>query len=232
MTDVKTAVVTGASSGVGREVSILLSQADYQLVLAGRREQQLRDTAELCQNECLIVPTDLCDPQAVRDLVDTATQAFGRLDALANIAGFAPMAPIEQTTEQSWRQVVDANLSYVVHLTAAAWPMLIQHGGVIVNVSSMASIDPFPGLHLYAVAKAGLNMFTLAAAREGEPHGVRTVALAPGAIETPMLRALFDETMIPKDRTLSPTLVAQHIVDLITGRCAFQSGEVIQLPNP
>ena len=86
----------------------------------------------------------------------------------------------------------------------------------MVNVSSMASIDPFPGFATYAAAKIG----------------VKAVAVAPGAVETPMLRSMFNEQMIPKDKALSPEQVAKIITDCITGERAFTSGETIAVPSP
>jgi NAD(P)-dependent dehydrogenase (short-subunit alcohol dehydrogenase family) len=96
-------------------------------------------------------------------------------------------------------------------------------------VSSMASIDPFPGFAAYAAAKAGLNMLTHVTAREGAAIGLKAVAIAPGAVETPMLRSAFDERAIPRHAALSPQAVASLIADCITGRRAFQPGEVIQI---
>ncbi len=98
----------------------------------------------------------------------------------------------------------------------------------MVNVSSMASIDPFPGFSIYAASKLAVNMFTRCIAQEG----LRAVAIAPGAVETPMLRGLFDESVIPRDKALDPAEVAKVIVDCITGNRAFESGEVITVPSP
>jgi len=133
-------------------------------------------------------------------------------------------------------QVIDTNLTSVVHLTAAVWPHLRKSdehaGGVIVNVSSMASFDPFPGFALYAAAKIGVNMFTLCTGREGAEHGIRAVCIAPGAVETSMLRGLFDESVIPPDKALSPDAVAACIADCITGRRDYESGETIEFASP
>ena len=107
-----------------------------------------------------------------------------------------------------------------------------QQSGFIGSVSSMASIDPFPGFSIYAAAKAGVNLFTLVTGREGQKIGVRAMAVAPGAVETGMLRKLFDESVIPADATLSPDEVAKVIVDCLENKRAFEVGQTIELPSP
>ncbi len=234
----RVAIVTGASSGIGRQTSIQLADKGYHLLLVGRHRQKLEETRRLARNrsssgQAEIALTDLCDAASARQLVDSASKRFGRIDAIANVAGYAPMLPIEQVSAEQWRAVIDTNLSCVVNLTAAAWPILCKrNGGVIVNVSSMASVDPFPGLSAYATAKAALNMWTRSTAREGQDVGIRAVAVAPGAVETPMLRALFDEATIPKHKTLAPADVARVIVDCVAGTHPFEPGETIFLPSP
>lgn len=236
----KTAIVTGAGSGIGREVSLLLAQKGYQLALVGRNRHKLEETARLAWGErgpdtpgCFVAPLDLCDPRAVRELVLETAKLLGRIDAIANVAGDAPRVPIEEVTPAVWQKCIDTNLSSVVHLVAAAWPILRkQGGGVIVNVSSMASIDPFPGFGIYAASKAGLNMFTHCIAQEGKEANIRAVCVAPGSVETPMLRTHFSTSQIPHEKTLKAQEVAKLICDCITGWRLFKPGEVILMPSP
>lgn len=233
------AIVTGAGSGIGRAASIFLAQTGYHLTLVSRSRDKLEETADLAAQTaapgvaCLVAPTDLRDVTATRNLAHQTFERFGRLDAIANVAGDASMTPIEKVTPDAWRYCIDVNLSAVVHLTASAWPIFrAQGGGVIVNISSMSSIDPFPGLAIYATAKAGLNMFTRCTAREGQDIGIKAVAIAPGAVETPMLRGLFNETDLPTSKTLDPKEVAQVILDCITGERTFEPGETITMSSP
>jgi NAD(P)-dependent dehydrogenase (short-subunit alcohol dehydrogenase family) len=237
MANHKCAVVTGAGSGIGRSTARLLARAGYNVVLVGRTRAKLEETAASLRDgpphESLVLSVELTDPAATRAIVDHALAAFGRIDAMANVAGAAPLLPIEKITPEIWRDCIDANLSYVVNLTAAAWPTFRkQKSGVIVNVSSMASIDPFPGFSIYAAAKVGINMFTKCTASEGKEIGVRAVTVAPGAVETPMLRGLFSETQLPRDKTLRPEEVAKVICGCITGDRKFESGEVIVVASP
>lgn len=156
--------------------------------------------------------------------------AFGRVDALVNNAGYAPLLSLEQTTDEVWRDAIDVNLSATFWLARECWPIFKrQGGGVIVNVSSAAARDPFTGFIAYGAAKAGLNNLGLSLAREGAKDNIRVHTIAPSATETEMFRALPGMASFPKDATMSPDDVARVIVQCITGELAHTSGEVIYL---
>ncbi len=232
MAEDKIAIVTGAGSGIGRAVAVQLGAAGYCVVLVSRRRDKLQETAEMVDGESFVYPADLSNSKAITMLVQDVLASFGRIDALVNVAGHAELLSIDQITAEHWQRTIDVNLSAAVLLTAAVWPTFkTQKSGVVANVSSMASIDPFPGFSIYAAAKIGLNMFTQCTAQEGEAIGVRAVSIAPGAVETPMLRSMFDEDVIGKDKTLSPQEVAAVICGCVTGERAFESGVTIPLPN-
>lgn len=237
--ETKTAIVTGAGSGIGLAVASHLAGTGFNVALAGRTESKLNDAIAAIRDEhgapaerLLAVPTDVTDADACAALVEKTVEQFGGLHALANVAGYAAQVAIDDIDEAEWRRFVDTNLSSAVLLTAAAWPHLKKRGGAIVNVSSMASIDPFPQFSMYAAAKAGVNLFTRCAADEGKRHKIRVVAVAPGAVETGMLRGMFNEKMLPQDKTLDPAEVAVVICDCITGDRTFEPGETIQLASP
>ncbi len=224
------AIITGAGSGIGRATAIALSEAGYAVVLAGRDEAKLGETAAKIGGAAMVLiqPTDVCDPVACAALVNTAADQYGRIDALVNNAGFGLLTSITQIDDATWRQILDTNLSAALYLTRAAWPIFrTQRRGVVVNVSSMSSIDPYPGLGLYGVAKIGLNMLTKITADEGAAAGIRAVAIAPGAVDTPMLRSVFDYKSIPKGAALEPADVAAVIRDCITGKRKFEPAELI-----
>lgn len=238
----KVAIVTGAGSGIGRATAKRLLRAGWRVVGVGRTLDKLESTAEQsgCAERFTVHVCDLCDPDACDALVEETADTMGRIDALINIAGHAEIATIAQTTPQLWRTTVDANLTAVVQLTHACWPTFArQHSGgsggsgesgggsIVVNVSSMASIDPFPGFAAYAAAKAGVNLFTLVTAREGAAIGLRAVSIAPGAVETPLLRSMFDTQTIAPTDTLAPADIADVIMACIDGDRAFEPGEVI-----
>lgn len=232
------ALITGASGGIGRACAMLLARAGYGLLVTGRSRQRLDAARTAIEREGApsghveVVVGDLTDDDVPRQLVDAAVHAFGRLDALVHVAGDAPRGTIDRITPDLWRRCVDTNLSALVLLTAAAWPVFTrQKSGIVASISSMASVDPFPGFSMYAAAKTGVNMFTSCVGVEGRDMDIRAVTVAPGAVETPMLRALFDEKIIPPEQTLDPMTVAGVLVDCITGRREFETGQTILMPS-
>lgn len=222
------AIITGAGRGIGRAAAAELGRRGYALALAARGRDDLEETARLAGDGALCLPTDVTDPAQVERLVRETLGRFGRVDAVVNNAGLAPVRSIVEMTPAEWREVIDTNLSAAFYLTRAAWPALArQGGGVVVNVSSAAARDPFAGFAAYGAAKAGLNLFGLSAAREGEKVGVRVHTIAPAAVETAMFRGLMTPQQYPTEKTLDPSDVARIIADCVTGALRYTSGEVI-----
>jgi hypothetical protein len=221
------AIITGAGRGIGRATAVELAERGYRLALAARGAEGLDETARLVGG-ALCVPTDVTDPSQVESLVRQALERYGRVDAVVNNAGLAPVRPISQMTPEEWRAVIDTNLSAAFYLTRAAWPVFErQRGGVVVNISSAAARDPFPGFAAYGAAKAGLNLFGLSAAREGEKIGVRVHTIAPSAVETEMFRGIMTPDQYPSEKTLDPAEMARMIALCVTGELRYTSGEVI-----
>jgi NAD(P)-dependent dehydrogenase (short-subunit alcohol dehydrogenase family) len=163
-------------------------------------------------------------------LVEKTVAEFGRLDAVVNNAGVAPSCDFDQMSDEQWHAVIDTNLSAAFYLTRAAWPIFRrQKSGVVVNISSIAARDPFAGFAAYGAAKAGLNGLSLSMAREGEKIGVRVHTIAPGAVETNMLRGLFSLQQVPPATVMDPADVAKVIAQCVVGDLQFTSGEVIWL---
>jgi NAD(P)-dependent dehydrogenase (short-subunit alcohol dehydrogenase family) len=221
------AVITGAGGGIGRATAIELAARGYRLVLCGRKRASLEATADAAGGGA-VVPADITLADQVEQVVATAVSQFGRVDLLVNNAGIAPLLGIEQTTDEQWHKVIDTNLSAVFYLCRAVWPHFRrQGGGVIVNVSSLAARDPFPGFAAYGAAKAGLNLLGLSLAREGATMGVRVCTVAPGAVETDLFRSLMTPEQFPASNTLDPADVAKVIAQCAGGELRFTSGEVI-----
>lgn len=232
------AIITGASSGIGLCVARRLAAGGWSVVLAARDEARLNAAAAslahddpACRGRLAVIPADVALPHDAHRLVLETLDRFGRIDAVVNNAGFAPMAPIERHTHDMLARVFAVNAVGPATLIAAAWPTFVrQRRGCVVNVSSMAAKDPFPGFFGYAGAKAGLILMARSCANEGAIHGVRAFAVAPGAVETPMLRSLFSVADLSTEVCLKPEFVAGVIVDCIEGRRDQDNGGVIWLP--
>ncbi len=225
----RVAVITGASRGIGLATALRLAKAGWTIVAAARHADDLAAAAEQVRGvggDCVAVPLDVSRPPEARRLIEAAVERTGRLDALINNAGCAPLAPLDRLTDADFEAVTALNMGAVFQTCRAAWPVLCrQGGGVIVNVSSLASVDPFPGFSLYGASKAWVNLFSRSLAAEGKPHGIRVFAVAPGAVETRLLRGLFPN--FPADQTLAPDDVAAVIEAACDPRVARCSGETL-----
>lgn len=224
-------IVTGASRGIGLEVAARLSAAGTAVVLAARHATELcaaRDRVAVGGTPCEAVVVDVGTAQGARTLVDTAVRRFGRVDILVNNAGDAPLAPIPDTTDETFERCLRANVASVFYCTRSVWPVMqAAGGGTIVNLSSLAAFDPFTGFAVYGGAKAWVNTFTKAADDEGRPHGIRVFAVAPGAVETRMLRQSFPD--FPAAEALAPDDVARVVEACCGTALAHCSGQTLTI---
>ena len=226
------AIITGAGSGIGRATAVALCRRGYRLLLVGRREHLLRETADLLATiragAAAVLPLDVTGEGAGERAVGAALAHFGQIDAVVNNAGVAPSLTVEQTTDDRWRAVVDTNLSAAFAMVRAAWPTFRRRGGgTVVNVSSVAARDPWPGFAAYSAAKAGLIALSLSLAREGAPLGIRAYTVAPGATETPLLRSVPTAAMLAPAQVMDPADVARAIADCVSGQATCDSGGVV-----
>jgi len=242
-----TAIITGAGSGIGRATALRLAGMGFAIALVGRTTETLKTVAaEIAPRgpAPLIIPANVSKPEQVESMVQRTFKHFGRIDVLINNAGMAPAVSLADLTPKLWQEILDTNLSSAFYATRAVWPIMkAQHasptpttppipdamGGVIINISSMAAKDPFPGLGAYAVAKIGLNMLSQVTAREGDSVGIRAIAIAPAAVETPMLRKFVGDQPIDPNQILHPDDIAAAITDFITGPLRHSSGETLYL---
>lgn len=220
-------IVTGAGRGIGQAAAVELDRLGYSLVLVARTTAEIEQKAASLQS-AMAFTADVSESEPAGRVVEAALSRFGRVDALVNNAGYAPVVPVDKMTDAQWRQTIDVNLSSVFYYTRAVWGVFKQQRrGVVVNISSLASRDPFLGFAGYAAAKAGVNLFSMEVAREGAPLGIRVHVVAPGAVETRMLRTAFTTDQVPADRTLAPEDIGRVIAQCVAGDLRHTSGEVI-----
>jgi NAD(P)-dependent dehydrogenase (short-subunit alcohol dehydrogenase family) len=222
-------LVTGGGRGIGRAVCVRLARAGSQIVAVSRTVGELNETkasVERAGGRCHIQPADVGVQDAVRSLVDEVVQRFGCIDTLVNCAGIAPRCAIEELTTDLFEKILAVNVRSTYLTCRAVWPVMkAKGGGVIVNVSSIASVDPFAGFAAYGAAKAWVNAWTHGLAEEGRSCGIRVFAVAPGAVETRMLRDPFPD--FPKRDTLDPDHVADVVHVVTQAACRYATGQTI-----
>ena len=227
------AIVTGAGSGIGRATALALSRAGYRVAILARTASTLEETrtaaiSDRPDAEIICHPGDVGDPNCAKAVVSSTIEQWGRLDVLVNAAGMAPMRPLHEHDDALIREAFEVNAVGPARLVIEAWPHWLDQGsGCVVNVSSMASIDPFPGFLAYGMSKSALDGITRSVKVEGHDAGIRAFSLNLGAVETPMLRGLCDTDMVPTEMCLRPEEVAERILELIEGTHDERIGEQI-----
>ena len=183
----KVALVTGATSGIGRATALRFAEAGARVALVGRHAEALRSVAAEIRelgSEALEINADVTSEREARRAVGEALEKFGALDVLVNAAGVLMNGTIESTSLEDWDMMLDVNLRAVFHLMQLAIPHLAKGRGNIVNVSSVTGLRAFPGVLAYCVSKAGVDQLTRCAALELAPQGIRVNAVNPGVVRT------------------------------------------------
>lgn len=193
----KTALVTGASRGIGRALAVGLAAAGADVALSARDEPLLREVGgeiEALGRKAVVLPADVTDADACRALVDDTLSALGVLDVLVNNAGGSSyMGPFTELRFSGWEKVMRLNVDSIVHLCQAAGRHMTERGsGSIVNVASVAGLTGTPLLVPYGASKAAVISITKSLALEWGPAGVRVNALCPGWTKTDLNKDLWD----------------------------------------
>ena len=232
----RTAIVTGGSSGIGLATASLFFENGYKVAFCGRRPDKL----DAAKSQLLAIAdrpedigtfvADLQTPQSMAAFAESANDFLGHVDVLVNNAALAPLEKFESVTAEQFESLVNVNVRSNFYLTQAIWRRMINGaGGTIVNISSLAAIDPFPGFSLYGASKAWLDLMTLALATEGKEHKIRVCSIRPGAVETPLLRGLFPD--FPADQCVSPEQVAQMAWGCVEDPQKYPSGQCFPVTN-
>ena len=225
MTALRTAVVTGAGSGVGRSAALALSDSGFAVALAGRRADALEQTAALCllknpRAQVMCVPTDISDAIAVDRLFDAVVQAWGRIDLLFNNAGIGNTGGlIDEISDAQWRKGMSINLDGAFYCARAAFRAMrrqLPPGGRIINNGSVSSQTPRPRSVAYTVAKFGIRGLTRSLALDGRPWNIACSQIDIGNAATDMTEPL-TTGVLQADLTVAkePTIETEHVAQAI-----------------
>jgi 3-oxoacyl-[acyl-carrier protein] reductase len=190
------AIVTGASQGIGRSTAIRLARDFSALVLVARSHANLEQTAEAVKAagaETLIIDVDLAKPEAAQTVVDQTLGAFGRIDALLNIAGAVPQVDLFEMTDEQWESGLALKLHGARRLTIQAWDALKTSNGSVVLMSGSAALDPKPGFAAVAAINAAIIALAKAFAEQGIKDGVQVNSVVPGAVMTGRRQSFFEK---------------------------------------
>jgi len=234
----KVAIITGASSGIGRAAALLFAREGAAIVAGARRAGELeRLVAEIAASggRAVAVPGDVTEEATAQALVAAARDRFGGLDIAFNNAGvLGPMAPTAEVALPDWQAALDANLTSAFLGAKHQAPALLARGGgsMIFTSTFVGHTVGFPGAAAYAASKAGLIGLTQALAAELGPRGVRVNAILPGAVDTPMYRDMngtaeaqgFITGLHALKRVSTPEELARAVLYLASDLSSFQTG--------
>lgn len=239
MTATRTALVTGASRGIGKACALALTKSGYRVAIAARSLDNLQSTVDLVKaenGEAYPVAVDLSDVASIKAGFEKAASEFGRVDILINNAGVTKDGLAVRMKEQDWRVVLDTNLSGSFFAIQQVLPaMMRERWGRIVNISSVVGEMGNPGQANYVASKAGLIGLTKSLAQEVGSRNITVNAIAPGFIETDMTGGLSEELKqkmlanTPLRRMGTPDDIAHAVKFLVSEEANFITGHVLDV---
>lgn len=238
--DGKTALITGAARGIGKQIALLFAKEGCNIAFT---DIERNETVEATQKELetlgvkvRVYASDAADYDAAHAVVEDVIKEFGRIDILVNNAGITRDTLLMRMSEELWDEVIRVNLKSAFNFTHAVTPhMMRQRSGSIMSLSSVVGLNGNAGQANYAASKAGIIALMKTTAKELGPRGIRANAIAPGFILTDMTKALNEETlkqfvsMVPMRRGGQPEEVAKVALFLASDLSSYVSGQVIQV---
>jgi len=234
----KTALVTGATGGIGGAIARALHARGATVAVSGRQAEKLEELAKEFGERGHVLPCDLAKRDEVQKLIDQAVGKLGRLDILVNNAGLTKDNLFMVMKDEQWDEVIAVNLTSTFMLCRAAARAMLRakpNFGRIINISSVSGVFGNPGQGNYAASKAGMIGMTKTLAREVAPRGITANCIAPGFITTPMTAALNEKQtdeiakMIPAQRFGTPEEVAAGVVYLASNEAGYITGQTLHI---
>jgi len=214
----KVAIVTGASRGIGRAISVALAQEAATVVLAARSIRKLQETADQVTEaggKAEIVVTELTEEESIKNLIKTTGEKFGRLDILINNAGVTHSAKLEQTTTENWERCMQVNARAPFILCREALGLLRKsEAGYIINIASVVGVKGYPLQSAYTSSKHALRGMTISLAEELKGSNIRVHLLCPGGVDTELVQKVRPD--IKKDELMQPEEIAELVLYLVT----------------
>ncbi|MCR9255162.1 MAG: 3-oxoacyl-[acyl-carrier-protein] reductase [Alphaproteobacteria bacterium] len=232
----KTALVTGASGGIGAAIATSLHRQGATVALTGTREAALQAVAAKLGERCHVIPANLADPEAPAALVKEAEAAMGSLDILVNNAGLTRDGLLMRMKDEDWQTVLDVNLTAGFRLVRAVLRgMMKRRTGRIIGITSVVGVTGNPGQANYAASKAGMIGFTKATALEVANRNITANCVAPGFIETAMTDVLDEKqretilTKVPAGRLGQADEIAAAVTYLASDEAAYVTGQTLHV---
>lgn len=235
----KTAIIIGASRGLGQGMARALGEAGADLALVARTVSPLEELAEEVKGlkrECLILPNDISQPLEIQAMVNRVIETFGKIDILINSQGTQVRKPALEVTEQDWDGLMAINLKSVFFTCQLVAQQMIKQGrGKIINVASLSSVIGLANISIYGASKGGVAQLTKALAVEWAPHHINVNAILPGYYQTALTADLFKNeerkrwvlSRIPIGRTGLPEDLAGTVVFLSSEASDYITGQII-----
>jgi len=234
----KTALVTGATGGIGAAISRAFHEAGATVAISGRQSKKLESLAKELGERVYVLPCDLADRAAVAKLIDQAIAKMGGLSILVNNAGLTRDNLFMVMKDEQWDDVIAVNLTSTFMLCRAAARAMLRskpNFGRIINIASVSGVFGNPGQGNYAASKAGIIGMTKSLAREVAPRGITANCIAPGFIQTAMTEALNEKQtveiakMIPAQRFGTASEIAAGAVYLASAEAAYVTGQTLHI---
>lgn len=230
----KCALITGASSGIGKATALAFAKVGIDVALVSRSHEKLAAVASVVQQTGVKVtthPLDLADIEQVRKNI-SAIAADTQVDILINSAGMGYTGNLSETPLSDWQAVINLNLTSVFQCILGVLPTMRDRGfGTIVNVASIAGLQPFPGWGAYSVSKAGLIALSKTLAAEERQNGIRVITISPGSVDTELWDSDTVRIKLERSAMLTPESVAQSILHTILLPQQAVIEELTLMPN-